>query len=215
MRILLWLLMLAGAAQAHDFWLKPQGKRAVVYYGHAGQDDRYAASSVKKVAGLNAQGEMVGVKTGNEGGRVVLIPEGPAVQLGAEVDTGFWVKTVRGWKNVSLRQSEGALLSEWSIYYSKALLAEGVPKGAFGHQLEIVPLQVGPKSARLKVLLRGKPLADAPVYAGHDRLGETDESGELTVNKNGSLVLAVAHKEKLENNPDAERLHLHAVLTLP
>ena len=213
---LFFSLSLMGLAQAHDFWLKPEGSRAVLYYGHGNEDSPYKATCVKKSSGLSASGQAVAVRLTTEGNHCAFSWESGAVEIAAEIDTGYWIKTMQGWKNQSKRNAGSYLLSEWSLYYTKLLLKPGASLNrALGHQLEIVPLQISDKSLKVRVLLHGKPLAETKIYAGHDKVGDTDAAGEATVPKNGLLVLTVSNREPLPDNQDADRLKLNAVLTVP
>ena len=215
-RRLFLVLALGNMALAHDFWLKPQGQKAVLWYGHGSEDDDYDRGNLKKVAGLDAKGNGVKVSQSSDGKHLVLTPEPEAVQLAVEMDTGFWVKTVQGWKNESKRTADGVLLSEWSLYYSKVLLKpEACLNKPFGQRLELVPLALSGKNLKLRLLLNGKPLPEVKLYDEHKKVADTDPAGEATVAYEEAMTLSAAYREPLTNHPDADRLHLHAVLSLP
>lgn len=210
------LLLLTLSATAHDFWLKPGASQAqaVLIYGHEGDEDPYTPGQVKKASGLDAQGAPTRVSSKVENGRCVLSGSPDTVQLGAEVDTGFWTKTVQGWSNKGKREVGNALLSEWSLYSSKALLKPAACLNrSFGHRLEFIPQAVDATSARLLLTLNGKPLPQQPVYSQHEKLGSTDEAGVITVKREALTVVSANKREPLANNPDADRLNLHAVLS--
>lgn len=217
MKKALLIFALSACAWGHDFWLKPTPNRVVLEYGHEGGDEKYSPGVLKKAAGLNAGGAPVNVTVTEERGRCVLQGGPETVQIGAEVDTGFWTKSVRGWSNKSKREVSSYLLSEWSVYYCKVVLQPSASVGqAFGHRLEFVPAAVEEKTVRVRLLLNGQPLPNKPVYSQHDKVGETDSQGELSVQRGAQTqtVLSASHKEPLLNHPDADRLQLHAVLTL-
>jgi uncharacterized GH25 family protein len=216
MKKALLIFALSACAWGHDFWLKPASpNRVVLEYGHEGSSDKYSPSVVKKATALNARGAPVKVAVAQDGERCVLSGDPEAVQVAAEVDTGYWTKTVHGWANKSKRESGSYLLSEWSLYYSKALLKPAASLNQpFGHRLEFVSTSVDEKAVRVRLLLNGQPLGGKAVYSQHEKLGETDSKGELSVGRNGLTVMSASHKEPIQNNPDADRLHLHAVLTL-
>mgnify|MGYP000947905186 CR=1 FL=1 len=209
--------LLLGVAQAHDFWLKPSSaNQAVLHYGHGSEDEGYSAKKIKNASGLNAQGQVTPVKLVPDGERTRLVGSSDSVQLGVELDDGFWVKTTQGWKNQSKRQVNNALISQWSLSYTKVLLKpEACLKQPLGHQLEIVAVQWSPKSTRIRVLHQGKALAGVKVYANHKKVADSDSLGEATIAEGKGLVLSVSHRHPLKDNPDADRLNLHAVLTLP
>lgn len=63
--------------------------------------------------------------------------------------------------------------------------------------------------------LNGKPLAKAQLSDGHEKSGETDAGGEVLVPYAGAVVYSTLTRESLENNPNAEKSKLRAVLSLP
>lgn len=211
------LLALTAAAWGHDYWLKPTGpQRVLLQYGHEGSGDAYSAKVLTKVSAYDAAGAPVPASSQQEDGRCVLTADPSAAQLVAEVDTGYWTKSVRGWANKSKREAGYALLSEWSLYYNKVLLNPGATLNRpLGHPLEFVPVAIDASAGRFRLLLRGQPLADTPVYNGHRKVGQTDAAGEVALPREPLMVLSASHKEPLAGNPDADRLHLHAVLTVP
>lgn len=215
-RQLIVVLVLGQMALAHDFWLKPQGQKAALWYGHASEDSDYDRGNLKKALALNAKGDSLKVVQSSDGKHVVLSSEGEAAQLAAEMDTGYWVKTVQGWKNESKRTASGVLLSEWSLYYSKVLLKpEACLNKPFGQQLELVPIALNGKNLRVRLLLNGKGLADVKLYDEHKKVADTDQAGEATVDYSEALVLSASYRHPLAKNPDADRINLHAVLSLP
>lgn len=215
-RTFLIFLALAQMALAHDFWLKPQGQKAALWYGHAQEDSAYDKGNLKKVAAQNARGESVKVTRSSDGKHIVLTGEADAVQLAVEMDTGFWVKTTEGWKNESKRTASGVLLSEWSLYYSKVLWKpQACLNKSFGQQLELVPISLSGGDLKVRLLLHGKPLPNVKLYDEHRKVADTDEAGEASVIYNGELVLSASYREPLSGNPDADRLNLHAVVSLP
>lgn len=212
----LLVIALGQAALSHDFWLKPQGQKAALCYGHAQEDSDYDKGNLKKVTALNSKGEPVKVSEGLEGRHITFAPGPEAVQLAVEMDTGFWVKTTEGWKNESKRTASNALLSEWSLYYSKILFnPQACLNKRIGQPLELVPVAIEGESLKVRLLLRGKPLPEVKLYDEHKKVGDTDEAGEALVPYRGELVLSASYREPLVNHPDADRLNLHAVVTLP
>jgi len=209
-------LLLSGLAWGHDFWLKPGSNLAVLWYGHEEESAAYAPEKVKKASALSSAGQPVSVKQSVEGGKVRLTPAAEAAQLAVEVDTGYWSKTPLGWQNKPRREAGTVIMTEWSLYYSKLLFKPpACLNRPFGQKLEIVPTQIAGQRVRVKVLLDGKPQSGLKLYANHERFGETSESGEATVDWQGLTIVSVSCKQKLEGNPDADRLNLNAVLTLP
>ncbi|MBN9419700.1 hypothetical protein ABS71_16945 [bacterium SCN 62-11] len=216
LRKIFLVLALGQMALAHDFWLKPQGQKAALWYGHASEDSEYDRANLKKASAFSAKGDPVKVAQTSDGKHVVLVPEAEAAQMAVEMDTGFWSKTVQGWKNESKRAVSGALLSEWSIYYSKVLLKpEACLNKSFGQTMELIPVALHGKNLKVRLVLRGKGLADVKLYDEHQKVADTDAAGEATVTYSEAMVLSAGYREPLQNNPDADRLNLHAVLSLP
>lgn len=213
----LLLASVLSVAWAHDYWLKPDGARIRLVYGDAAKVEPYDRRVVKSVAGVRADGTAVAVDVQPADGSCFLSTSTPVAEIGAVVDTGYWTKSMRGWENKAKREVGSALLSEWSVYYSTIVLSPQDCLGrSLGHRFEFVVLQADPNAATLELRLDGKPVAEKAVY-GHDhrKIGDTDRQGRIQLERNGFLSAVAAHKEPLENNPDAERMHLHAVLTMP
>ncbi len=210
------LMLLTSLSWGHDFWLKPAPQGAILRYGHGSEEEPYKSEKLKKASALDAQGKVLEVKTADDGGKVRLQSPAEAVQLGIELDNGYWSKNVGGWANRSRRETPGCLLSEWSLYYAKVLLKSQSCLGKpFGHPLEIVPLEVRNDHLRVRVLLHGKPVSALKIYSNHKRVAESDEHGEASWKREGETIVSVSMKEALQGNPDAERLNLHASLTVP
>lgn len=216
MKRLLCLLLLTPWALAHNFWLKLEGQRAILYYGHGGEEILYSRDVVKKVSGLTSAGKPAKVGWQLLDKHAVLQGQGDVAQMGAEVDEGYWTKSTEGWKNKSRREVPNALAAEWSLSYSKVLLKpEACCHRPLGHKLEILPLALEPKRLRLRVLLDGKPLSKVVLSDGHEKSAETDAAGEATVPYSEAVVYSVQAKEPLTNSPDADTYKMRSVLSLP
>jgi nickel transport protein len=214
-RIAISLLLLAGLAQAHDFWLEPGIRKATLRYGHGSEEADYKADELKKVLALDSQGQPVAVESRLEQGKMHFAWQGPAVVLATEVDNGIWCKTTQGWEQKSRKQCPGALIAQHSLYYAKAALQpESCLNQRLGHPLEMILLEVAPTQVRVRVLLDGKPVPDLKIYSAHDSVGRTDEAGELRADRNGLLVLSCSLKQECPGNPEVDRFHYGAVLSL-
>lgn len=210
------LLLLTQWALAHNFWLKLEGQRAILYYGHGSDEMQYAKEVVKRVSGLTSGGKPAKVTWKLEGKHAVLLGQGDVAQMGVEVDEGFWTKSTEGWKNKSKREVANALAAEWSLSYSKVLLKPSACLNRrLDHKLEIVPLALEAKSLRLRVVLDGQPLSKVALSDGHEKSAETDSAGEATVAYQTAVVYSVQTKQPLVNSPDADTYKLRAVLSLP
>lgn len=219
-RLLLVLLVLALAreAGAHEFWLEPRGDAFVLVYGHGDDRSSYRAEVLKEARAFGPAGKEVALMRTVAGDQVHLAPSAPVAEIVLTVDTGYWVKTIRGWKNRTRRQEPRNVDSQKSLEYGRMLVRPGQaatkPRGL---PLEIVPQGPVAASFPVQVLLRGRPLAGARLECGHRDLGVTDAEGRLTVRMPGSgwRVLVARHREPLEGDPDAAWLSLTAVLGVP
>lgn len=209
MAAVLLVLVCAAGASAHEFWLQPEGSAWRLVLGHGDDLQPYRPEVLKKVQAWDARGRPVEVPRAVEGGAVVFRPSSAVVEIDTTVDQGYWVKTVRGWKNKTRREEPRNVDSYRALEYGRMLL-RGTAVEPRGLPLEIV-LQEGDV---VQVLLRGRPLAGVPVESGHRRLGVTDAEGRARLKLEGSgwTVLAARHREPLEGDPDAAALSLTAVL---
>mgnify|MGYP003603905876 CR=1 FL=1 len=216
MKRLFFLLLLTPLALAHNFWLKLDGQRATLYYGHGSDEMQYAREVVKKVSGLTSTGKPAKVSWQIEERHAVLQGQGDVAQMGAEIDEGYWTKSTEGWKNKSKREVPNALAAEWSLSYSKVLLKPSACLNrSLGHKLEILPLTLEARRLHLRVTLDGKPLSKVSLSDGHEKSAETDDAGEATVPYSQAVVYSVQTRQSLPNSPDADTYKLRAVLSLP
>jgi len=197
--------------------------RALVHYGHPG--DR-PAPIVEKLFEFKVMGDdrrwrslLTGLQPGVHDESPILksVPlpnvtgEGLWL-LAASYDNGYWVKTPEGFRNTSKRYVPTAERSVSTMKFAKALLAgeaasSDIYQLVVGHRLELIPL-VNPfrltpgDSLQVRVLLDGKPLADAEVEVGdgltpraEDEIPrfKTDANGvaEIPLRQPGAYVLVV------------------------
>lgn len=216
-RLMVWLVLalMAGPACAHGYWLKPDGSgAATLQYGHGSESDSYKAEVVKSVGGWSADGSKKAVAKTFAKGQLKLSGSGVSIWT-AEIDNGYWTKTIQGWKNLGKRQQPNNLKSTWDRHFAKLVDAKSAST-AVGQQLEIVLTSVSAGRIEGKVLRDGKPAGDVALLKGHDKLGKTDANGKFSVKSDGpGLFTLGAHiQEKLEGNPDADFLNLDATITI-
>jgi nickel transport protein len=210
-------LFFASALYAHDAWVAKDGDLLVVKYGHGDKIDPYKPTYVKGAEAYNASGTQIPMAVTAQETRAVLAPtQAPALIL-LVFDSGAWVKTPEGDKNVSKREAKNVISSLKSQKYSKGIWQwnDGFSK-PLGGKMELVPLKnplalkAGDKLPFL-VLYEGKPLAGAPVAAegvGKDAL-KTDANGraEVAIKKSGFNLVSATHKTDTPNDPDADVLY--------
>lgn len=225
-----FFLVLAGDALAHFLWLNPNtyapapGKGIGISFGfghafpYSGEFlEREAIESVSITA---PDGKRSNISLGN-GHVVYQIPPLPSqtgtYMISAIKKGGYFTKTAGGVKPVPKSQAEGAITSVFLSCSSKALLAVGTPggkgyAGTNGTDMEIVPLE-DPTALKpgaylpVRLLLRGKPLADTFVYATYDGFSpwgkiafaystKTDGEGiaRFRLDKRGVWLILARHK---------------------
>ncbi len=220
--ILLGSLAMPGAAGAHEFWIEGKGQELLLVFGHGSNRAEFDLNKVKSVLALDKSGGKIPVATEKRDKALVLRPSGEAAVIYAEVDNGYWCKTIYGWKNVGKTKASRVVEAIRSLNYAKKLLAGGevVTKPLEGAALEIVPL-VDPFQMKEKdvlgvqVFFQGKPLSGVEVTGSdHQKLGTTDSQGIIKVPISaGTQLVAVSCKEPLKGDPEADFLSITATLS--
>ncbi len=209
-------LFFASDLYAHDKWVSKDADGLVVKYGHEGKIDPYNPKYVKGAKAYDASGKEIPVTIKPQKTRVILVPVQDPALVAIIYDSGAWVKTPSGWKNVSKREAKDVIQSDkgdthsknlwqWNDRFSKPL----------GGKMELVPLKnplllkVG-DTLLFQVLYDGKPLAGATVGAegvGKDEM-KTDPNGraEVVIKKSGLNVVKATRKTLTPNDPDADVL---------
>ena len=229
-----WLAALAfvagfGSAGAHDIWITLTGpsdaRRAVVNYGHPFDRPPTVADKIIDIFAINANGQqslIKGLTTEREGQWFVVetkpFRDDGHTLLAVRYDNGYWIKTADGYRNATNREVPCALDSLWSVKFGKALTGPSAPwDKVLGHEFEIVPLSdpltVKPGGTlRVRVLFRGKPLADGQVERGDGVTSvpeeaiprfTTDSDGVATIPivKAGPTQLVIDHEEAPSATP--------------
>jgi nickel transport protein len=172
-----------GVASAHDIWITTTGpaaaRRAIINYGHPYDRAPTVADKIIDIFAITADGRhplIKGLTTTRDGQWFVVetTPFGDDghTLLAVRYDNGYWIKTADGYRNATKREVPDGLDGLWSMKFGKALTGAGAPwDKVLGHELEIIPLAdpltVGPGGTlRLRVLFRGKPLANGKVERG-------------------------------------------------
>lgn len=220
---LILILVSAAALYAHDAWVAKDGNVLVVKYGHGDKIDPYKPSYVKGVKAYNASGTEIPIAVKGQETRAVLAPAQAPALIMLAFDSGAWVKTPEGYKNVSKREAKNVLQSLKSQKYSKSFWQwNDLFSKPMGGKMELVPLKnplalkAGEKLP-FQVLYEGKPLAGATVAAegvGKDAL-KTDANGraEVVIKKSGLNVVSATRKTDTPNDPDADVLYESANIT--
>jgi len=218
-RVLLRLLLLGplGVAQAHDYWLEPQGNDYLLYQGHRhsghqGQDlVPYDPSIVTAALCANNLGSVQKVDPSKTYPARVL---GPCAAVVVEVDSGTWSHTHKGTHGGTETESAPATRTWRALESVKRLNAWGPGLGRpLAQGLEITspkdPMGLAPgDKLRLLVTLGGRPKAGVSVAYDGDTRGVTGANGliNLKVRHGGTQLIAASVLEPgPEGGPDLLR----------
>ena len=218
------LFILVPEVFAHDFWIDRKGKEFLLVFGHGDQREEFDSSKVRTVKAFGPGGGSIEVRMEKKGkGKGLLLQpvESPSWIL-AEIDNGYWSKTIYGWKNLPKRKASRVVEAIRSFYYSKALTDwnDALQSPISSAQLDIVllknpyELKAG-ASLPIKVFYQGKPIAGVEVEGrDHEIISTTDKYGIAGIRlTRGQQLISVSHKEPLKDDPDADYLSCTATLT--
>lgn len=219
-----WVLLftLVPEVSAHDFWIDRKGKEFLLIYGHGDQREEFDFSKVKTMKAFGSGGGEIEVRREKKGKGLLLQPVEPPSWILAEIDNGYWSKTIYGWRNLPKRKASRVVEAIHSFYYSKALMAwnDALQSPISTAPLDIVllknpfELKAG-DSLLIKVFYQGKPIAGVEVEGrGHEIVSTTDKDGIAGIRlTKGQQLISVSHKEALKDDPDADYLSCTATLT--
>ena len=186
--LLLAGLVMATPALAHTVWLapepgKPQGWH-VLFGGHAGAINPYAAEKLKTVTAVAANGRPLAVSRVTRNDGVHLTVSGPASLILAHYDNGIHTKRSNGPSvEKPMNLVPNALAATRAIKYHKTIAAwTPIVTRPAGQPFELVPLSAAqPQAGKpmlIKVLIGGQPAPGIKVSRNEE--GEdavTDASG--------------------------------------
>ncbi len=226
--VLAVLLLTAQQVFPHDVWVEPKGGELIIAYGHGDKLEAYNPAKVKQVKALDCKGVDIPLETTRNKDSVTMSSKGAPAVVTMSFDSGYWMSTTDGWKNITKREAAGkfqVVEAEKSLKYAKTLLSrcDSFAK-AVGLRFEIVPQKdpLGLKPGEelpIKVLLDGKAIEGAEIRGagvGHDakNLPKTDKDGmaSVAIDKNGLQVINAAYKTPLKDDADADVLSLSTSL---
>jgi nickel transport protein len=209
-------------AFAHDYWIEKEGASYALVYGHADRRMEYDPANVKQVLVYDAAGKPIAFRTEVRGKILTITPAGTPSVIVADLDRGYWSKTITGWKHLPKRQAAHVVEAVRSYDCSKAIVSWGdaARKPVGGVKLDLVPqenpfdLKAG-DTLPVKVVYGGKALAGAEVEGHDEKVTTSDSEGIARVSlKKGRVVISVDHREPLTDDPDADFVSLTTTLTL-
>lgn len=226
--IILALLLTATAAWGHSAWLEKRQGEIVVVYGHGPSDDSYKPEKVAGITAYSANGEVLKATAKEvKGGYVPLnLTDGTAL-VAIKFDNGFWSADADGkWHNLPKTQVKNAKQGGHYLKNSLTILDHfTVLPASFELPLVILPQSDPLKlhsgdALRIRVMYKGKPFAGAKVigdYVNQDSrisaVTDTEGFATLTIRNQGLNVIAVGKDEKLNNNPDADKISIMGSLS--
>jgi len=214
-------LLAANVSMAHDYWIEKKGAGYAIVYGHGEQRTEYDPSTVKNVTVFNAEGKPVEFRKEMQGKVLMIKPAGNVSLIIVDLDSGYWSKTIYGWKNLPKRKASRVVEALRSYHYSKSIITwgEAVQKPMEGIKLDIIPqrnpfyLKAG-EVLPLRVFFENKPLAGATIEGDHEKVAVTDKDGIAKVPlKKERQLLTVERKEPLKGDPDADFISVTTTLT--
>ena len=214
-------VLTAGVASAHDYWIEKKGNGYIIVYGHGEQRTEYDPATVKKITVFNAEGKPVEFRKEMHGKVLMIKPAGSATVIIVDLDSGYWSKTIYGWKNLPKRKASRVVEALRSYHYSKSIISwgESVRQPMAGIKLDIVPLKnpfdlnTG-EALPLKVYFDANPLAGVTIESDHEKVAVTDKDGTTKVPlKRGRQLLTVERKEPAKDDPDADFISVTTTLT--
>ncbi len=213
---------LVPAVFAHDFRIERSGKDFLLIFGHGVKAEDFDASKVKSVKAFTPDGREIEVRRERKGKGLLLQPVEPSSWVFAEIDDGYWSKTIYGWKNLPKRKASRVVEANRSFYYSKALMSwsDALQSPLSAAQLDIVllrnpyELKAG-DSLPIRVFYSGKAIAGVEVEGrAHKIISTTDKDGTARVRlTRGQQLISASYKESLKDDPDADSLICTATLT--
>jgi nickel transport protein len=219
---LVLLFTLVPEVSAHDFWIERKGREFLLIYGHGDRREEFNSSKVKSVKAFSPEGGEIEVRREKKGKGLLLQPVETPSGILAEIDNGYWSKTIYGWKNLPKRKASRVVEAIRSFSYSKALISwnNAWQKAVSSAPLDVVLLKnpfelKSGDSLLIKVFYQGKPIAGLEVEGrDHEIISTTDRDGIAKVQiSRGQQLISVSHKEALKDDPDADYLSCTATLT--
>lgn len=234
-------LFVTSTLHAHDLWLTTDehGEQltATVNFGETNRRDLATVQrifNVDVIDGKNVTSLRNGTFTEQQvsNGPVLMTQPfakpGDGALLAASYDSGYWVTTPQGMRNVSKRLYPEASASRWAVKFAKTLLGPGAYKAILGQEMELTaledPFTLAPKQTlHVRVQLKGKPLTDAKLRIldgvtvmdpKESKSVPTNADGiaAVTLNRRGLYVLAVEYDAPGANPDLAEKDEYNSTL---
>jgi nickel transport protein len=214
------VLGLASSAFAHDFWLEPGGEALALRLGHRGGellaiDQRRVKSFLCSQAAAPRE-ELAHATFAPKEVRLAA----RCLAASATLDSGVYSLTPDGEVNLPRTQVANVVKAWASRQFAKWVESSAAASALLlGDELELVPVSDLSKvregdKVTVRVLHRGKPVANAVIAIDHKPLGETDSAGEARIKVRTSGVETInATLRRPISTPEAESEVLEASLS--
>lgn len=194
------LALLAGAAQAHQVWLEPEGQGVKLYFGEFGENlreaspgllDKFVKPQAARLAAGAARQEAEARKTAD--GFAIALRAGKGESIVAE-ELAYPVserKDAEGKATRSVYVPAARLAGDWTTAQQPVLTLDLLPTG-----------KADKDGVELQAFFKGQPLPKAKVavvtQSGWMQEHHTDEQGKLKVALpwKGTYVLELQHQDK-------------------
>lgn len=177
------LLGMIGELRAHEFWIEHLGRKFALVFGHGTHREEFEIGKIKSIKAFDQEGKPIDIKKEVKKKEVAPQPSISSSLIIANIDNGYWSKTIYGWRNLPKRKASRVVEAIRSLNCSKILLSWGdwihQPLNKF--TLDIFPLKnpfliKSRERLPLKITYGGKPLGGIDVLrADHNLLGKTNE----------------------------------------
>jgi len=213
----------AGTVLAHTAWLEPaggDGQYRVVFGGHEGKTEPYAASKVGAVSAFATNGAALAVERRDTADGVQLQVGGKAAVLLMRFDNGIWSKPDGGRSvNKPMNEVAGATSGVHAMKYHKTI-AQWTDSAfrAWGQPFELVPVElVQPQAGvplKLRVLVDGKPAAGIKLAIDEDAPGVTSDAEGLAsiVPSAGFNKIWAGQRTEVKGDPRYTTLSIEYIL---
>jgi uncharacterized GH25 family protein len=165
--VILCVLMVSAAAQAHDMWLEKRGDRVWLLYGHPGATDPYPISRITALTGITPNEWKVALEPEYHKGEAFAHLNDEFALITVDFNNRYWYNTEEdGWRNFPApREVCGTILDEGRSYKLSKEIVSWQPfmDKPVGMRTEVVPLKDPTKLKEgdtLPVMLyfEGKPM---------------------------------------------------------
>ncbi|WP_286272290.1 DUF4198 domain-containing protein [Thalassotalea hakodatensis] len=181
--LILLLAINSSLTMAHTVWLEPAKEKNtynISFGGHGGKQVAYEPEKLKRIAAFDAKGKPLNVTRSDKSEASQLQIQPNTALVAIYFDNGIWSKDKMGKSvNKPMNQVPHATQATKAVKYHKTVLEwSPVVLKSLDQEFEVIPLEDSQPEAgkvmRVKVLLKGRPLAG--VKLGQGEIGDNIET---------------------------------------